>query len=411
MNRATPSNRRRRWAALLVCALGCSTPSGGQGSGFFAIDGWQQDTATTGDTAAAAEVATAADAAAPALDVAGGSGSDASSPSDAGSGGAVCAPGGTQLCWCTPKLQGVQICKETGAGWGSCACEEPDTSGGAVDAGGGDPDTGAQVDAGDPWNIDCLERAKHIYVLTQAKKLIRFEADQLKLVEVGTLTCPFKSGHTPFSMAVDRDAVAWVLDQPPLGSSAGTLFKVSTLNASCMAVPFQPGQWGFELFGMGFSSNGPGSKEETLFVAGGGASDFTNGAGSLGSIKLDTLVLSPIGKLASGPGSPELTGNGAGQLFGFFPATSPPSVRQILKANAGTGKVWPLSATVLSNVQAWAFAQWGTGFYLFFKSQNAASSSVHLLDAKSGLMNTVIPNTGHVIVGAGVSSCAPTKLD
>ncbi len=399
---------------LLVGACGARAGGGG-GGGTWNPDGWGDGVAYD----ALWDGGAGADGGGPAVDAAGGEAGPVSDVAaadaavdDGGGGAKVCAPGATQLCLCAPKVEGVQICTATGTSWGPCDCGVPDAGGGVVDTGppdAGAQDTGAVADA-DPWNINCLERAKHVYVLTQGKLMLRFEPEKLLLTPVGKLSCPFPGGNTPFSMAVDRNAVAWILDQPSFGG-AGSLYKASTLDASCAKTYFQPGQAGMQLFGMGFSSNGPGSQDETLFVAGGDSSNFTKIYGGLATISFPNLKLSLVAKLQSGPGSPELTGNGAGQLFGFYPNTSPPSVRQIVKTNGATGKVWPLPGNVLSNVQAWAFAQWGGDFYLFFKSQSAASSAVHRLEGKSGKTVTVIPNTGHVIVGAGVSSCAPTKID
>lgn len=134
---------------------------------------------------------------------------------------------------------------------------------------------------------------------------------------IGTLSCPTTS--SPFSMAIDRDATAWVLYQN------GEIFRVSTTDVSCTATSFTPNQAGFEVFGMGFVADAPGSTEETLFVAGGSLFDLTTGTASLGRID-SSLTLTRVGGL---PGWPELTGTGAAELWGFFPDTSPPSVRQI----------------------------------------------------------------------------------
>ena len=407
------------WLALtLTVALsGCGTSSAGGGGGVWVPDaqgdggvaGAGVDGAALVDGQTGADSSGATDVVMDAAGIADGSGGmDAPALADSGGNDKVCAPGATQLCLCAPQVEGVQICSATGTSWGPCNCAPADA--GTVDAGAGTGDSGGAADAGNPWNINCLERAKHVYVLTQGKLLLRFEPDKNLLTQVGKLTCPFPGGNSPFSMAVDRNAVAWLLDQPLLGGG-GSLYKASTLDANCSKTFFQPGQQGFQLFGMGFASNGPGSQDETLFIAGGGASNFTTAYGSLGTISFSGLTVNKIAKLQAGPGAPELTGNGAGQLFGFYPNTSPPSVRQIVKTTGATGKIWPLPANVLGNVQAWAFAQWGGGFYLFFKSQSAASSAVHRLDGASGKMVTVIQSSGHVIVGAGVSSCAPTKLE
>jgi hypothetical protein len=62
-------------------------------------------------------------------------------------------------------------------------------------------------------------------------------------------------------MAIDRNATAWVL------YDSGQLFKVSTSDASCTPTSFAAGQQGLYNFGMGFASNSAGSSDETLFIS------------------------------------------------------------------------------------------------------------------------------------------------
>lgn len=395
---------------------------------------------------------------------------DATSVPDTG--GAACTPGLTQLCLCAPKTEGVQVCRDDGKGWHACSCGGSSGDGGTTaDHGGGDgspsadatgsdkdggsdgspatPDDGAGVadgagaddasdgsagddstaDAADddwanyfddatdddagpppdsgPAGFDCIARAKIIYVVTEQKVLLSFDPETMKMKVVGTLNCPAQLGASPFSMAVDHDATAWVLYQSPFGGG-GSLFQVSTLDASCQATSFQPGQAGLDLFGMGFSSNGIGSANESLYVAGAGYTSFQTTANTLATIAFPSLQLSPIAKINVAGGA-DLTGNGVGQLFGFFPATSPPSVREIDKATGMTGKTWTLPSSSFSNTKAWAFAQWGGTFYLFFQSVSDPSTNVWALDSKTGGVKVVLPNIGFTVTGAGVSSCAPSS--
>ena len=377
--------------------------------------GGVQDTSTGGGVvqdagSALVDAGTVSDASVASTDI-GQTVTDAAVVVDAGK-TSLCVPGATNLCYCTPTLKGIQICKDDASGWGPCKCVEPPKDVGQPDA-GASPDTSSTVaDAGGgSAGPKCLDRAKDIYVLSKNKVLLRFKPNEKKFIIVGTLGCAFKPGHTPFSMSVDRNAVAWVLDQP-LGSGPGTLFKVSTLDASCSATTFVPGQAGFQLFGMGFSADGPGTTKETLFVTGGSSSLFSglsNDKAMLASIAMPSLKLSWLSNLTIGPGSPELTGNAAGQLWGFFPDTSPPSVRLINKKTGASGKVYTLPASSLNGVNAWAFAYWGGDFYLFVKTMFQPSSSVYRLDGINGTFTEPMKATGYTIVGAGVSICAPTQ--
>lgn len=270
-----------------------------------------------------------------------------------------------------------------------------------------DPDaTTGGSDAGGPAS-NCNERAKIVYVVTEQNKLLSFTPDTLTFKLVGTLNCPVSG--TPFSMSVDRSANAWVLYQGGTFTTTGMgVFKVSTLDATCQATSYVPNSKGLELFGMGFSSDGFGSQDETLFIAGGKASNFQTIKNLLGTIAFPGMAVSNVATIDIAGGA-DLTGNGKGELFGFFPDSTPPSVRQIDKTNGTTtGQSWPLPASVFNNTQAWAFAQWGGNFYLFFQSIMDASTNVWKLDPTTGVATKVLSNIGYTVTGAGVSSCAPT---
>ena len=59
---------------------------------------------------------------------------------------------------------------------------------------------------------------------------------------------------------------------------------------------------------------------------------------------------------------------------------------------------------------AWAFAYWGGRYYIFYLGALGTSSSIFRLTPDTGAVEVVIPETGYRIVGAGVSTCAPTIL-
>jgi hypothetical protein len=266
-----------------------------------------------------------------------------------------------------------------------------------------DPD--ATVRKPDVFDDGCSERAKLVYVVTSDNTLYSFTPDKLAFAKVGKLACKAGSGNTPFSMSVDRDATAWVLYWN--GAKGVGIHSVSTLDASCQSTAFQPGNT--NVFGMGFSANGAYQLDETLFVVGSNSNSFWTGTNSLASIDTVNLGLSVVDQVDQ-PGSVELTGNGLGELYGLFTYSSPPSVRRIDKLDGTTQtKSWPLPANKFSSSAAMAFAQWGGAFYLFYKGSGDASTNVWKLDAVSGQVKLVVPNTGMSIVGAGVSSCAPTK--
>jgi hypothetical protein len=273
----------------------------------------------------------------------------------------------------------------------------------------GTPDEGTEVPPTDGWIDDCAAGARWVYLVDSDTTLIRFEPDTLTMTPIGAISCPDTGmGAGPFSMSVDRNATAWVLYGPGLlGGGGGKLYHVSTADASCTATSFVPRQNGFELFGMGFVSDSPGSTAETLFVAGGAELAIGTGYARLGSVDGGSLALTPIGDL---PGWPELTGNGAAELWGFFPDTAPPSVQRIDKATGTTDRSFPLTGLNTTSTEAWAFAFWGGDFYIFLKIAADPSTNVWKLETAGGAVTNVMPNTGRRIVGAGVSTCAPLLI-
>jgi len=247
----------------------------------------------------------------------------------------------------------------------------------------------------------CTEEAKQIFLVSESGFLLRYEPMSDLIIPIGPLNCNAGWGETPYSMSVDRNSFAWVL------YSNGSLWKVSTEDASCQATGFVAGQLGFEIFGMGFSTDAQDSSDETLFIAGGPLWDMMDGADStLGSIDTESLKVKSVGKFVAGSGLPELTGNRSAELWGFFPHTFPPRIARIDKMTAAQTLQIDLPANLFNDVQAWAFANWGGDFYIFFKSYAAGSSGIwRVTDA--GDVVTEVADTGYVITGAGVSTCAP----
>jgi hypothetical protein len=172
---------------------------------------------------------------------------------------------------------------------------------------------------------------------------------------------------------------------------------VSTKDASCKATTFVTDQAGFHTFGMGFVADVAGGSAETLYVA-----DYA-GTG-LGKIDTTTLNLSFVGDYGDALGAAELTGTGTARLFAFFDQT-PIDVAEL---NKSTGKVLKLkSVSGLTVGSGWAFAHWGGDFWLF--TAPSGSSQITQYSFDTGTSTVVKSDLGFVIVGAGVSTCAPTS--
>lgn len=253
-------------------------------------------------------------------------------------------------------------------------------------------------------NDQCPEEARPVYVVEadvenpeNQGKLVRFDAKELSFTEIGQLNCPVTVGDTPFSMSVDRNATAWVL------YSSGDLFKVSTTDASCQSTAFQPGQRGFDVFGMGFVLNRAGFQEETLYIAGGSEADIGLGEPRFGYITLSSLEVTEVGTIG---GWPEMSGTANADLWAFFPNTFPPRVAQVSPATGQEIRSIPIELD--GDANAWAFAHWGGRFWVFYKGFDDASTRVFEVNPDDDSVSEVIQDTGRYIVGAGVSTCAPT---
>ena len=271
-----------------------------------------------------------------------------------------------------------------------------DSGGGGftIDGGPGGDGGGLQGDAvsseGGPSGDDCPEELKQVYVVTEGNELYRFAPATLTFTKIGVVNCPSTGfGSSPFSMAVDRKGVGWVL------FNDGHIFHVSTKDASCTATSYAVDQGGFHTFGMAFVSNAAGSSAETLYVA-----DY-NGTG-IAKIDTSTLKLSFVGAYGVSAGAGELTGTGDAHMYAFF-NQSPSRVAEVDRT---TGKIKSMKDVPgLTVGSGWAFAHWGGSFWLF--TAPSGTSQVNQYDFTAGTSKVVVSSLGYIIVGAGVSTCAP----
>jgi hypothetical protein len=293
---------------------------------------------------------------------------------------------------------------------GPTATEADDGDGGTgwgADAtwGGGE---GGPIDQPPPDN--CSEAAKLVYVVADDGHMLSFSprTSPPTVVDLGALSqCPVQSGDSPFSMGIDRDAIAWVL------SNAGTLYRIDIRNGlDCTNAGMTPNQQGFTLFGMGFVTNDVGSTLDTLYVAGGEGPGSGTPA-TLGTVSFPDLTVHPLQPLS---GWPELTGNANAELWGFFPDTTPPKIAKINKATGAEDPNFPLDA-LQGSPTAWAFAFWGGDFWIFLQKDLENETTVYHVDGTNGtiveqwLTSQLGGGSAHSIVGAGVSTCAPVVID
>jgi hypothetical protein len=246
----------------------------------------------------------------------------------------------------------------------------------------------------------CSEAAKLVYVVSDSNELFSFAPDKTTFSKIGQLDCP-AGGATPNSMAVDRAGTAWV------NFSDGALFKVSTADASCTATTYAKGQGGLTRFGMAFATDSATSQEETLYVVG---IEGINGGKGLAKIDLTTMSLTKLGDFSGplkGQGA-ELTGTGDGRLFGFFTTQPNATLAQIDKGTGATSGDTKLSGVNTGN--AWAFSFWGGDFWFYTSSGVSPSTVTRKQSSTDGAITIAKQDVGGFrIVGAGVSTCAPTE--
>jgi hypothetical protein len=195
-------------------------------------------------------------------------------------------------------------------------------------------------------------------------------------------------------MAVDQQTVAWVEYED------GGLFRVDTTTAACTATAFRRNP-ALTYFGMGFVFQ-PATGVDTLYVAGGRNNPSI--PSTLGTISFPSLALTPVGSIVFG--DPELTGTGDGQLWGFAPATSSATGEAVL------AQIDPLTGATLTKYQfsqlfalptSYALKFWGGSFWLFL------NASIYEVPRATGVPRMVVADSGHRVVGAGVSTCAPLQ--
>jgi hypothetical protein len=200
-------------------------------------------------------------------------------------------------------------------------------------------------------------------------------------------------------MGIDRDAVAWVLYDD------GELFRVDTTTLACTATQWQPTPDLF-LYGMGFSSDTSGGNTDTLFVAG-TATMAGATMGAFASIDTTSFAATTIAQI---PGFPELTGTGSAELWAWYPShgqiPTTPHLDQLDKTSGAVLQTFPLS-TLSGRPDAYAFAFWGGDFWIFLDRDDLMNTMVFQVNAMTGAITSTTMNTGRVIVGAGVSTCAP----
>jgi hypothetical protein len=321
---------------------------------------------------------------------------------------------------CSPTMGCVECDPNQGAacdGNAVVSCNPDGTFGSVIET----CDAGQECMDGSCQRACTADGVDLIYVVDQNYNFLSFDprligtgADPFHLI--GALNCPAGTPYpswqainpvaTPFSMSVDRTGVAWVL------YTSGEIFNVNIQNAACTPTTFQKTQQGsWYLFGMGYSTDTAGGDTEKLYIAGGPEQPIQGPGAMTGYIVPTTLQFQTVGSVNVGENSPEMTGTGDAALFGYFPGNlSNGFVQEISKATGNVTSNPMTAGPVSGGPSAWAFAQWGGKFYIFV-TDSLGSSQVQVVDRATGSYDGPAPiSDPYVIVGAGVSTCAPVVI-
>ncbi len=294
------------------------------------------------------------------------------------------------------------------------ACGSSSKRGGFAqpDAGDGPGDAGSGFetkDAGLPTDgSGCAAEAKLVYVLSLEGDLYSFAPADKAFKKIGALQCSMGAGkeYMPVSMAVDRKGIAWVnmrYYDNELEIGEDRLFKVDIKTAACSPSEIQ-GDFA-TMGGMGFSTNEGTKDKETLFI-----NADINGKDALGAVDFARSKLTHVGDIRE---AGELTGTGDGRLYAFlFNSKGPQTLATVDKSTAGYS-----NRVILENVETpqapmYAFSFWGGDFYVYTATtpKDDTTSNVARYRPSDGSIDTAyMKSIGFHIVGAGVSTCAPTS--
>jgi hypothetical protein len=263
------------------------------------------------------------------------------------------------------------------------------------------PFVAADASAADSGNlVECDLDTRNPFLISEQNTLYLFDPVAGDLRSIGTVQCS-TTGATPTSMAVDRFGIAWVRHND------GSLWKLNTKTLACTQSTYAPltTEDPFYKFGMGFATSSKGVNTEQLYLS-------DNAGAGLGKLDLNSFKTFFVGpyKGALANKTCELTGTGDGRLFGFF-VTKPAQIAEIAKNSGDT-----ISTKELTGVDpgdAWAFSFYGGDFFVYTHAATdggpSQGSDITRYRPSDGTITVVKPKIGFKIVGAGVSTCAPTE--
>jgi hypothetical protein len=242
-----------------------------------------------------------------------------------------------------------------------------------------------------PPEDDCTETSDLIYVIDRGTETLSlFDPSLRRFTPLGQLSCPSGSA-TPGSMAVSRSGTAYVR------YSDNTVYSVSLSDLSCVRTDYRASS-SFGSFGMGYATDSASTWRDQLYVA---------SAAQVARLDTTSWSLEVLGRMAS---QSELTGTSAGELWAFLPLESPPLIVELdRETSTELQRIRITNFPNLSDIDTFAFAAWGGEFWLFIRTYGMGSSTDVYRVGTDGRLSTVLEDVGFDVVGAGVSTCAPSE--
>lgn len=251
------------------------------------------------------------------------------------------------------------------------------------------PTTAAETPPDEPPADDCDHTSDLIYTIDRTDHgLYLYDPATADFAFQFELDCvPFGS---PGSMAVSRDGHAYVR------YDTNEVYAVDLVTGDCVATRYGGGAFG--AFGMGFATDDADTWRDRLYVA---------NSATLAEVDTATWSATALGAM---PSQSELTGNAEGELWAFLPLESPARLTRIDKATGASLERIDLAGFANPmDVDAFAFATWGGEFYLFVRTYGMGHTTNVYTVSADGALTPAALDTGMDIVGAGVSTCAPTE--
>lgn len=253
------------------------------------------------------------------------------------------------------------------------------------------PDAPAQAVVEDPAaEDDCVDTSELVYLISRDDKgLYLFDPLDGDMDFLGELDC--SPWGTPASMGVARNGRAYVR------WSDQTVYEVRLSDLQCRETDYSDGLSGFGAFGMGYATHSADTWRDELYIA---------NHNRLAKLDTATWSLQPLGGISS---QAELTGTAAGQLWGFLPLESPAELVRLSKSQGHVLETIRLHGFPSApDIDTFAFAAWGGDFYLFVRTYGLGSTT-DVFRVSGNTLEIVIQDIGIDVVGAGVSTCAPTE--